>query len=109
MVFMLVSLLVYAACEDGSFILQLLPVCCLRCHVMSIMGSPSCREHGLVASAFVFFVWSLRSFLHLLFTVMLLSRPFASLAALSLVGCADPTLNTIMFSSWRSSCLSQRP
>ena len=95
MVFMLVFLLVCATCEDGFFFLQLLPGCCWRCHVMSIMGSPSCLEPELVASAFVFLARSLRSFLHLLFTVMLWSCLLASLAALSLVDSAGPTLITI--------------
>ena len=58
MVFMLVFLLVCAPCEDGFFFLQLLPVCYWRCHVMSIMGSPSCLEPELAASAFVLFAWS---------------------------------------------------
>ena len=47
-------LIVFDLCEEGSIRLKLLPVCCWPCHVMSIMGSPSCLGPELVASAFVF-------------------------------------------------------
>ena len=42
--------IVFDLCEEGSIRLKLLPVCCWPCHVMSIMGSPSCFEPELVAS-----------------------------------------------------------
>ena len=110
MVFMLVFLLVCAPCEDGFFFLQLLPVCCWRCHVMSIMGSPSCLEPELAASAFVFFAWSLRSFPQLLLAFMLWCRLLASLAALS-AWLALRVLHSTLFvlSSWRSCYVTQRP
>ena len=52
---MLAFLIVWVACWGGFFFLLLLPVCCWRCHVMSIMGNSSCAEPEPAASDFDFF------------------------------------------------------
>ena len=70
MVFTRVFSIVCFLREEGLICSQLLPVCCWRYHVMSILGSPSYFEPEPVASVFAVFI----IFLHMVVLVLASSQ-----------------------------------